>query len=180
MDSEIRMKMYISVYNLGSPPSDYSEELYKRYEGVFIDYLSSKVLPAIQEKRDDDVSMLEELVERWDNHKVMVTKLSRVFHYLDRNYVVRKSLPSLKDAGFGCFRKVVYEAMKVRVKDAVITLINQECNGEEIDRTMVKNVLEIFVMARNQNYVDDFETAFLNDIKGYYYTRKVSDSRRLS
>ncbi|KAI3835271.1 hypothetical protein MKW98_020387 [Papaver atlanticum] len=105
MDAEIRMKMYTTVYTLGSPPLDYSEELYKRYEGVLNDYLSCKVLPAIQEKRGD-VSMLQELVKRWDNHKVMVSKLSRVFHYLDRNYVVRKSLPSLKDAGFACFRKL--------------------------------------------------------------------------
>ncbi|XP_026419929.1 putative cullin-like protein 2 [Papaver somniferum] len=145
MDSETRMKMYTTVYNLGSPPSDYSEELYKRYEGVFNDYLSSKVLPAIQENRDDDVSMLEELVYRWDNHK---------------------------DAGFGCFRKIVYEAMKVRVKDAVITLINQERDGEEIDQTLLMEVLEIF--QNMECYVDGFETAFLDDTVDYY-TKKVSN-----
>ncbi|XP_026411074.1 cullin-1-like [Papaver somniferum] len=142
MDAKIRMKMYTTVYNMGSPPTYYSEELYKRYQGVFNDYLISKVLPAIQEKRDD-VSMLQELVNRWANHKVLVTKISRVFHYLDRNYVVRKSLPSLKDAGFGCFRTIV--EMKVHVKHVVISLINQERDGEKTDQTLLKKVLEIFV-----------------------------------
>ncbi|KAI3947462.1 hypothetical protein MKW92_039330 [Papaver armeniacum] len=90
-------------------------------------------------------------------------------------------LPSLKDIGFGCFRKIVYGKMKVKVRDAVIGLINQERGGNEIDRTLVKDVLEVFVEIGNENgkdkldyYVNHFETAFLTDMVDYY-TRKGSN-----
>ncbi|RZC80997.1 hypothetical protein C5167_043577 [Papaver somniferum] len=175
MDAEYWMNLYTTVYTMG-PPSrrDYSKELYERYEGVFNDYLRSKVLPAIQEK-DDDISILQEFVKRWANHKVMVTKLGRFFHTLDRFYIRRSSLPSLKEVGFGCFLEIAYGKMKVKVRDVVIALINQERQGNEINGSLVKDVLEIFVKIGNENYsdyyVDDFEIAFLTDTAGYY-TRK--------
>ncbi|KAI3966511.1 hypothetical protein MKW92_051790 [Papaver armeniacum] len=118
-DSPNYGSIYTTVFNMCNqkPPYDYSGKLYERYKGVFDDYLQSKVLPAIQEKKNDDVSMLQELVKRWENHKVMVTKLSRYFNYLDRVHIPRKMaieglyVPSLRDVGFGCFREVVYEKM---------------------------------------------------------------------
>ncbi|KAI3890427.1 hypothetical protein MKX03_037216 [Papaver bracteatum] len=180
MDGKFLSEMHTTTYNMCTqkPHHDYSAQLYERYVGVFNDYLKSKALPAIQEKQDD-ASMLQELVKRWENHKVMVRKLSGFFNYLDRYFIVRRSLPSLKDTGFCCFRKIVYETLKVRVKDAVIKLVNQERDGEEIDQTLVKNVLEIFVDGLDKKYyVDDFETAFLNDTKDYY-TRKVSTQEDL-
>ncbi|KAI3858247.1 hypothetical protein MKX03_001048, partial [Papaver bracteatum] len=244
MDVDLFMKLCTTVYNMCTqkPPYDYSMQLCKRYKGVFDDYLISKVLPAIQEKQDD-VSMLQEFVKRWANHKVMVSKISSYFNILDRlakyqqqpNEVFRKQGRGLKrrstrgeggtenlkykyrgvrqrrgkwvsqigkpnkggrlwlgtfdtaieaaqayddasrrmyggngflnfpevccrvgeigvikreliecDVGVSCFRELVYEKMKVKVRDAVIALINQEREGNEIDRTLVKDVLEVF------------------------------------
>ncbi|KAI3894484.1 hypothetical protein MKX03_013815, partial [Papaver bracteatum] len=143
-----------------APPHKYSGQLYKRYQRVYYDYLRSKVLPAIQEKQQqhgDDVSMLQELVKRWANHKVMVTKLYRYFNYLDRQYIPQRMadhgvyVPGVKDVGFRFFREIVYAKMKVKVRDAVIQLINQERLGNEIDRSLVKDVLEIFVEIGNEN-----------------------------
>ncbi|MCL7030331.1 hypothetical protein MKW94_027255 [Papaver nudicaule] len=217
MDVDYHMKLYTMVFSMCNQrtPRDYSNQLYERYEGVYNNYLQSKVLPAVQKKHDDDdVSMLQELVRRWENHKVLVTKLRKCFYYLDLSYVPRNRLPTLRDVGFSCFREIVGEEMKVRVKDAVILLINQERRGEEIDRTLLKNVVQIFVDFGNkyddarcgtQNreawydeylrspagsvrcnrpaitpslgleyYVNDFETAFLNNTADYY-TRKASN-----
>ncbi|MCL7033028.1 hypothetical protein MKW94_012107 [Papaver nudicaule] len=85
------------------------------------------------------------------------------------------------DVEFGCFREIVYEKMKVKVRDAVIALINQERQGGEIDRGLVKDVVEIFVEIGTENrkvkldcYVNDFETVFLTDT-AEYYTRKGSN-----
>ncbi|RZC75420.1 hypothetical protein C5167_050903 [Papaver somniferum] len=248
MDADLFMKLCTTTYNTctQNPPYDYSMQLRERYKGVFDDYLTSKVLPAIQEK-NDDVSVLQEFVKRWANHNVMVSKISSYFNILDRlakyqqqpNEVFRKQGRGLKrrstrgeggpenlkktstfdtaieaaqayddasrrmyggngflnfpevccrvgeigvikreliecDVGVSFFREVVYEKVKVRVRDAVIALINQERKGNEIDRTLVKDVLEVFVEIGNENldyYVNDFETAFLIDMVDYY-TRK--------
>ena len=64
-----------------------------------------QVLPSIKEKHDE--FMLRELVKRWANHKVMVRWLSRFFHYLDRYFIARRSLPPLNEVGLTCFRDQV-------------------------------------------------------------------------
>ncbi|KAI3876531.1 hypothetical protein MKW92_018788 [Papaver armeniacum] len=182
MDAACKMELYTAAYNMCNqkPPHHYITQLYERYEGVYNGYLQSNVLPSIQEKRDN-VSMLQELVKRWESYKDMVRRLSQPFSFLNPNYVAHKNLPMFKDVGFGCFRKTIGAEIKVQVKDAVIFLINQEREGEEVDQTLLKNVLEIFVDIGNENdtenmeyYVNDFETPFLNDAADYY-TRKASN-----
>jgi cullin 1 len=42
----------------------------------------AQVLPSLHEHRDE--VLLKELLNRWNNHKVMVRWLSRFFNYLDR------------------------------------------------------------------------------------------------
>ncbi|KAI3981138.1 hypothetical protein MKX01_032278 [Papaver californicum] len=87
--------------------------------------------------------MLRELVKKWSNHQVMVRWLSRFFFYLD-----------------------------LQVKDVIISLTNQERDGDEIDLTLLKYALEIFVRMAKENggldcYVNDFETPFLTDTADY-------------
>lgn len=65
-----------------------------------------QVLPSLREKHDE--FMLKELVRRWSNHKVMVRWLSRFFHYLDRYFIARRSLPPLNEVGLACFRDLVF------------------------------------------------------------------------
>ncbi|KAI3968347.1 hypothetical protein MKW92_052336 [Papaver armeniacum] len=106
----------------------------------------------------------------------MVKWLSRFFFYLDRYFIALRSLPPLNDVGLLCFRKLVYEEINVRAREAVISLINQEREGEQIDRALLKNVLAIFVdigMVNMEYYVNDFEASCYIVTAGYY-TRKAS------
>ncbi|KAM7278577.1 hypothetical protein ACFE04_005711 [Oxalis oulophora] len=157
------------------PPHDYSQQLYDKYREAFEDYITSTVLPSLREKHDE--FMLRELVKRWANHKVMVRWLSRFFHYLDRYFIARRSLPPLNDVGLTCFRDQVYQELNGKVRDAVISLIDQEREGEQIDRALLKNVLDIFVeigMGQMDCYENDFEAAMLKDTAAYY-SRKASN-----
>ncbi|XP_022760538.1 cullin-1-like isoform X6 [Durio zibethinus] len=121
--------------------------------------------------------MLRELVKRWANHKVMVRWLFRFFHYLDRYFIARRSLPPLNEVGLTCFRELVYQELNAKVRDAVISLIDQEREGEQIDRALLKNVLDIFVeigMGQMDYYENDFEATMLKDTAAYY-SRKASN-----
>ncbi|KAH0739491.1 hypothetical protein KY290_038196 [Solanum tuberosum] len=74
-----------------------------------------------------------------------------------------------------CFRDLVYEELKGKARDAVIVLIEQEREGEQIDRGLLKNVLDIFVgigMGYMEYYENDFEDAMLKHTAAYY-SRKV-------
>ncbi|GMH29301.1 hypothetical protein Nepgr_031144 [Nepenthes gracilis] len=176
-NSEDYMMLYTTIYNMCTqkPPHDYSQQLYDKYRESFEEYIASTVLPSLREKHDE--FMLRELVKRWQNHKVMVRWLSRFFHYLDRYFIARRSLPPLNEVGLTCFRDSVYQELNGKVKDAVISLIDQEREGEQIDRALLKNVLDIFVeigMGQMDCYENDFEADMLKDTADYY-SRKASN-----
>ncbi|XP_008802119.1 cullin-1 [Phoenix dactylifera] len=175
--SEDYMMLYTTIYNMCTqkPPHDYSQQLYDKYRESFEEYINLTVLPSLTEKHDE--FMLRELVKRWSNHKVMVRWLSRFFHYLDRYFIARRSLPSLNEVGLTCFRNLVYSEINGKVRDAVISLIDQEREGEQIDRALLKNVLDIFVeigLGSMECYENDFEAAMLKDTAAYY-SRKASN-----
>lgn len=59
----------------------------------------------------------------------------------------------------------------------VFNQIDQEREGEQIDRALLKNVLDIFVeigMSQMDYYENDFEEAMLKDTAAYY-SRKASN-----
>ncbi|KAL6517150.1 Cullin-1 [Orobanche minor] len=175
--AEDYMMLYTTIYNMCTqkPPHDYSQQLYDKYREAFEEYITSTVLPSLREKHDE--FMLRELVKRWLNHKVMVRWLSRFFHYLDRYFIARRSLPPLNEVGLTCFRDLVYNELNGKVRDAVISLIDQEREGEQIDRALLKNILDIFVeigMGQMHHYENDFEEAMLTDTAAYY-SRKASN-----
>ncbi|KAJ8440631.1 hypothetical protein Cgig2_031048 [Carnegiea gigantea] len=168
---------YRTIYNLCTqkPPHDYSEQLYKNYKQAIEDYINSMVLPALRDKHDE--FMLKELVKRWLNHKIMIRWLSRFFHYLNRYFVTRRSLPVLNDVGLSCFRDLVYEEFHVKAKDSVLALIYAEREGAQIDRTLLKNVLDVSIeigMGRLTYYESNFEEHFLSDTAAYYSTKASS------
>ncbi|TVU17816.1 hypothetical protein EJB05_33873 [Eragrostis curvula] len=175
--SEDYMMLYTTIYNMCTqkPPNDYSQQLYDKYRESFEEYITSMVLPSLREKHDE--FMLRELVQRWSNHKVMVRWLSRFFHYLDRYFISRRSLTPLKEVGLTCFRDLIYQEIKGQVKDAVIALIDKEREGEQIDRALLKNVLDIFVeigLGQMECYENDFEDFLLKDTTEYYSVKAQS------
>ncbi|KAL3632108.1 Cullin-1 [Castilleja foliolosa] len=152
-------------------PHDYSQQLYDKYREVFEEYITSTVVPCLMEKHDE--FLLKELVKRWHNHKVMLRWLSGFFNYLDRFLVPKKSLPSLNEVGLACFRDLVYKEINGKVRDAVISLIEQEREGEQIDRALLKNVLAIFVeigMGKMDCYENDFEEAMSKRVANYLHS----------
>ncbi|KAI3950617.1 hypothetical protein MKW92_001177 [Papaver armeniacum] len=61
--------------------------------------------------------------------------------------------------------------MKVNVKDAGIALVNLEREGNEIDWSLVKDVVDIFVEIGDGKLdcdLNDLETAVLTDLVDYY------------
>ncbi|KAK6930141.1 Cullin protein, neddylation domain [Dillenia turbinata] len=187
--SEDYMMLYTTIFNMCTqkPPHDYSQQLYDKYRESFEEYITTMILPSLRGKHDE--FLLRELVKRWANHKVMVRWLSSFFHYLERYFIARRSLPALHEVGLTCFRDLVdkligicaifqvYHELNAKVRDAVISLIDQEREGEQIDRALLKNVLDIFVeigMGQMDHYENDFEANMLKDTAAYY-SRKASN-----
>ncbi|KAM3751254.1 hypothetical protein ACB098_04G094800 [Castanea mollissima] len=171
------MMLYTTVYNMCNqhPRPDNSEKVYKKYQEVFEEYIIPKVLPSIKEKHGE--IMLMELVKRWVNHKIMIRWLSRFFEYLSRSYLVKKlDFSSLEELGVKHFRNLVYLEAGRNAIDVVITLINKEREGQQIDRGLLKNVSDFFIEIGSvciNCYEMDFEALMLQDTSEYY-SRKAS------
>eukprot|EP00257_Ricinus_communis_P015382 XP_015573284.1 cullin-1 isoform X2 [Ricinus communis] len=177
LSSEDYMLYYTVIYNLSvaNPLGDYSKELYYKYKEIFEDHITSKVLPSLREKRDQD--LLQELVNRWADYKIMTRWLSRFFHFLDRYFIPTKKLPSLQETSFTAFHNSVYGEMNSQIRDAVISMINGEREGEEVDHALVNNIVSIYVemgIDSNKYYDQDFEAALLQDT-ATFYSEKASN-----
>ncbi|KAH0730541.1 hypothetical protein KY289_001729 [Solanum tuberosum] len=183
-----------------NPAGPEAQKLYQQYKKTMEGYVSSKVVPSIQGKKDD--VLLHELVKRWNNHKIITRWLFKFFHYLDRHLVPRRSLPSLQETSHLTFYELVYGEMNDGVKDAVISLvgllkevsctltgslnfvkspvpctINREREGEQIDQALAKNILDIYVEIGGNTmkyYEKDFEESMLKDT-AVFYSKKASD-----
>ncbi|KAF3629127.1 Cullin-1 [Capsicum annuum] len=121
-------------------------------------HLLYKVLPSLKKKHDE--FLLKELEKRCQSHKLMVKWLLKFFHYLDKFFIKRAEVPALNEVGLSCFRN----------------LIDQEREGEKIDRGLLKTVINLYIemgKGKMDYYVNDFEEAMLRD-SACHYSRKAS------
>ncbi|KAL1325575.1 hypothetical protein AAHE18_13G170000 [Arachis hypogaea] len=64
--------------------------------------------------------------------------------------------------------------VKADAREAVITLINKEREGGQIDRFLLKNIVDIFVevgLGKLDHYEQDFEIQMLDDTTNYYKSK---------
>ncbi|KAI9105185.1 hypothetical protein K1719_022714 [Acacia pycnantha] len=161
-------KLYKTAYDmcLQKPPYCFSQEIYDMCKKSFEDYTLSTVLPDLREKHDE--FLLRKLVKRWENLKILIEWMSHIFRAVDGLSGPPSSLPCLGEVGLTCFRELVYKEINGKVRDAVISLIHQEREGEQIDQAPLKNVLHIFVEIGMNCYKNDFEAAMLRNTSAYY------------
>ncbi|XP_019100862.1 PREDICTED: putative cullin-like protein 2 [Camelina sativa] len=170
------MKLYTTIYSMciQSTDDDYSQQLYDKFRQVIEDYTIYQVLPSLREKHDE--YMLEELVTRWNKHNVFVRWLARFFNYIDRDFVCRRggAILTLREVGLTCFHDLVYRELHSTAKEAVLTLIHKEREGEDIDRELVKSLVDVYVkngMGTLETYEEDFEIFLLQDTASYYSSK---------
>ncbi|XP_075105554.1 cullin-1-like isoform X1 [Nicotiana tabacum] len=131
-NSEEYMRIYTTIYNMCDKNNRAGPEalkLYSQYKKTIEDYVSSKVLPSIQGK--EDAILLQELLKRWNNHKTMTWWLLRFFYYLERCLIPKTRLPTIQETSYLVFYELVYGEMNDRVRDAVISLVEECLKNEE-------------------------------------------------
>ncbi|KAJ8472011.1 hypothetical protein OPV22_026354 [Ensete ventricosum] len=70
-----------------------------------------------------------------------------------------------------CLRQLVYQLVKDEARDTVISLIHREGEGEQVDKTLLKNVLKVFLeigSGKTRYYETDFEAHMLRETSTYY------------
>mmetsp|Transcript_8195 Transcript_8195/g.26051 ORF Transcript_8195/g.26051 Transcript_8195/m.26051 type:complete len:755 (+) Transcript_8195:75-2339(+) len=164
-------ELYTTVYNMCTQrtPNNWSEQLYNRYGEAMRTYVDRQVLPALEDKTD--IPLMKELLNRWSNHKIYVKWMDRFFTYLDRYYVKLQSVEPLHSRGYNIFSQLVFDKVKKDTRTALLRVINQERQGEQIDQDLVKGVIEMFIdlgLGSLNTYNTEFEEAFLPATTDYF------------
>jgi len=164
-------ELYTTVYNMCTQrtPNNWSEQLYRRYGEAMSDYVQRQVLPSLRDKTD--IPLMKELLHRWSNHKIYVKWMDRFFTYLDRYYVKLQSVEPLHNRGYSIFHQLVFEECKKDTRNALLSVINLERQGEHIDQDLVKGIIEMFIdlgLGNPNVYNTEFEEAFLPAASDYF------------
>merc|ERR1719253_371365 len=166
--------IYTTCYDMCTQRSPYnwSRDLYQRHGETIETYLTKTVLPALRGKTGQGGTiLLTELKHRWSNHQIMNKWLKKFFTYLDRYYVKHHSLPTLSQAGLKHFKTHIYQNSKENTTSAIISLIDEEREGEIIDKTLVKSIVELYEsmgMGSLDSYTLDLEAPLLENTRSYY------------
>eukprot|EP01080_Neovahlkampfia_damariscottae_P009387 gene9387-1598_t len=168
--------LYSTVYNLctqkvdtGKLSGSATEILYERYQKSINKYLRDVVVENLKQKQAD--GLLLEAVKRWRDHRYIVRWMEKVFNYLDRYYTKHNNRDSLRDVGLKCFQENCYQTVKEDMKTALLQRILQERNGDQIDRSVMKDGVSLFIeMGLNSltAYEQDFEAPLLSATSTFY------------
>lgn len=163
--------LYTTIYQMciQKSPYCYTPELYDAFRRSIQTYLESVVLPEIRSRQGEH--MVKELVRRWEDHKLMKKWLVDFFRYLDRFYVKRYSREPLEVVCIERFKFLIFEVVKAEVTVALLELIEKDRKGEQVDRDLLRSVIQIYVemgMDSQLMYLEEFEKPFMQATSEFY------------
>lgn len=164
-------ELYTTVYNMCTQrtPNNWSEQLYRRYGEAISNYVQRMVLPALRDKTG--IPLMQELLHRWNNHKIYVKWMDRFFTYLDRYYVKLQSVEPLHNRGYSIFQQLVFEEVKKNTRNALLQVINMERQGETVDHDLLSGIIGMFIdlgLGNLNVYTAEFEEALLPATSDYF------------
>ncbi|KAH8507310.1 hypothetical protein H0E87_009720, partial [Populus deltoides] len=115
--------------------------------------------------------LLTEITRLWLEYKEFASFLSKTFADLDYFYIRRKRHPSLADFMRYYFCNLVCDELFSKLQEAMMRLIIQEREGGQIDRNLLKKVLDFFLEAGGNgttDYYEKLEQIMLAEVAAYY------------
>ncbi|XP_047310565.1 cullin-1-like [Impatiens glandulifera] len=168
INTEERMEIYTTAYNICLYDKIYGHEcqkLYERYNQVFQDYISSKVMPCLVGKEGDN--LLQEIVKRWENHKFMTIWISKFFIYLTRYFIPCGILPTLQESSYSIFYKLILGVHEVM--DSLMSMIQRLRIGDpQVNQNLVRSAIDMYMEIGKDYYEKDFEKNILKQTRQFY------------
>uniref|UniRef100_A0A8B9J1A1 Cullin 4A n=1 Tax=Amazona collaria TaxID=241587 RepID=A0A8B9J1A1_9PSIT len=138
------------------------EELYQAVENLCSYKVSATLYKQLRQVCEDHVKAQ---ILQFREYPFLIS----IFLFLDRTYVLQNSmLPSIWDMGLELFRNHVISDKQVQNKaiDGILLLIEQERNGEAVDRSLLRSLLSM--LSDLQVYKESFEQRFLEETNCLY------------
>uniref|UniRef100_A0AAF5PK17 Cullin-4 n=1 Tax=Wuchereria bancrofti TaxID=6293 RepID=A0AAF5PK17_WUCBA len=152
--------------------------IYKKLKTCIFSYIV-KELHILLDVSDSTSLFLQNLNVLWLEYCEQLINIRSIFLYLDRTFVLHNpTVISLWDMGLEIFRDEVMnnESVRKRSVDGLLKMIEQEREGGQIDRLLIKSLLRMMTSLRV--YAEVFERKFLETTCTLYETegRHLSQS----
>jgi len=157
------------------------EELYNKLKDFLTKHMHS--LLKIAETRMDE-GLLHYYNTEWTRYITAMRYVNNIFQYLNRHWIKREADDGKKEVyeisvlALVIWRDNFFNALKTRLTNALLVLIEKERNGEQIDTTLVQGVITAYVsLGLNKEkpkdttldvYTEAFESDFLKATEVYY------------
>ena len=175
LEKKKAMELYTITYQMctQAPPYNWSGKLYYAILGELEDICKNRIEPFLQhfEKKE----LLQALILEWYRMHKLLKSLKTVVGYLDRFYVQRLALDSLKGLGIKAFKELVFMPNKNRLTKAFLNLVEQDRtwkrrSSEERQSVhkILKDTTNIYVSIGGQSnsvYRKELETYLLEETK---------------
>ncbi|CAI2383746.1 unnamed protein product [Moneuplotes crassus] len=159
----------------------------------------TKVLAQIEDLREED--LLKEYTLQFDNFTLVTRWLSKVFDFVDRNYVKFNRLESFVFTALGLFRDIVFTNLKQALTSALLISFQRHRLKEDVHWEFIHKTLQTFVdigykqdvqLKKNGNdycwsgvkdlskYRDVFENKFIKETQDYYSIKATEWAQNLS
>ena len=161
-------ELYRNAYNMVL--HKYGDLLYRGLREVVHEHLKSV---AVLVASSNDQDFLPELQQAWNCHKMSMMMIRDILMYMDRVYVMANNVPTVYDLGLYFFLEDVARCpdIKGRLLESVLTLVENERNGELVSVSLLKTVTSMWIDigVNHQNvYEEDFENHFLMASSRFY------------
>jgi cullin 3 len=155
------------------------------YRGVSACFTSQTTHTLNQILSEPDEMLLSAILTSWEDHRTAIGMVRDIVMYLDRTYVGQHKLLPVYETGLLIFRNVIlnHSILQKKLQTLLLTKIENERNGELIDQTIMKGVLNMLVELGVQGdkvYEREFETSFLTETKLYYQNESRTCLHQLS
>ncbi|VDK76390.1 unnamed protein product [Litomosoides sigmodontis] len=135
--------------------------IYNKLKACILSYIIEQ-LQILLDVSDSTYLFLENFNILWLEYCEQLINIRSVFLYLDRTFVLHNpAVVSLWDMGLEIFRDEVMDNENVRKRsvDGLLKMIEQERDGGQIDRLLIKSLLRMMTSLRV--YAEVFERRFL-------------------
>ena len=198
LSTTIYARLYQLSYNMSCQTNNLSPQLYAQHGMAIQTYLEGNTVAGRLDRREgDQQALLVQFRKSWQNHKILTEWMRKFYMHLDKSHVGNQKTASLTSVALRKFAGH-FDRYKHKLTAAMITLINRQRGGEDIDEDILRETITCYEMmgaarAMGQikklvlrkgvwtisdseyvpdlvNYKDDYESEVLRATHEYYAT----------
>jgi len=165
---------YDFAFYASSQDDKTAEKLFEYFKSKTKAY-ATELNNLMAQTRSNSITLIEEFVQAWDNAKIYIRWMMKIFNNLDKHHLHLRDTTTCH-TGFKIFKETCFVPQAPRVIALIFDLLNKEREGEEIPSLLVIRALKNVYQIGSGKNIDLKINTDKQDSSRFYYTSNI-DSR---